>query len=118
MPRGHGDPPVTDLPGCSLAAGELLHHQGGEDTDAAVKVTRPEAIIHLARGTRQHPDDGPLREAQLLGALPLIVVQGSHQPGCREDGVGGLAPLVPLPLQGLSIPWAPALCICSPPQGR
>lgn len=86
-PRGRGDLPATDLPSCSLAPSELLHYQGGEDTDTAVEVACPEAIVHLAGGTGQHPDDGPLGEAQLLRALSLVVIQGSHQPGCGEDEV-------------------------------
>lgn len=90
-PRGRGDPSATDLPGCLPGPGELLHHQGGEDADAAIEVARPEAVVHLAGSAGQHPDDGPLGEAQFLGALPLVVVQGSHQPGCGEDGVGGSA---------------------------
>jgi len=92
MPRGRSDPPASYLPSCPPAPGELLHHEGGEDADAAVEVACPETVVHLAGGTGQHPDDGPLGEAQLLGALPLVVIQGSHQPGCGEDGAGGSAP--------------------------
>lgn len=87
--RQHRDPPaatvtVTNLPSRPPSPGELLHHQRGEDADAAVEVPRPEAVVHLVLGAGQHADDGTLGEAQLLGALPLVVVEGSHQPGCGE----------------------------------
>lgn len=72
---------TTDLPSHAPCSSQFLHYQRGEDTNSAIEVSSPEAIVHLVLSTGQHTDDGSLREAQLLGALPLIVVQGSHQPG-------------------------------------
>lgn len=77
---------TTNLPSRAPCPSQFLHYQRGEDTNSAIKISSPEAIIHLILSTRQHADDGSLRETQLLGALPLIVVQGSRQPSCGQSG--------------------------------
>lgn len=47
----------------SWGAKQLLHQEGGEDTNMAPKFSPPEAVIHSILGPGQQADDGPFREA-------------------------------------------------------
>lgn len=79
--RKNRAPVETHLLSSPRSTHDLVYHQGREDANSAIEVPFPKAIINSSLLPGQHSDDGSLREAELLWALPLVVIEGPDQPG-------------------------------------
>ena len=56
---------------------DLLHHQGREDSSAAIQLAFPVPIVHPIVILPDNLDQRPLQERQLLVGLSFIVIQCS-----------------------------------------